>query len=611
MRPLMFALPALWLLAACGGDKTVDKKSAAEGTVAAGGDVKARDQAPKIEVKAEVVEVDTRAAPIQEELEKYLDVAIAHDASELAEGEKKMLSHLVKASKIIEELYMLQIHPSNVEWRDKVEKAGTWNEKLLFYRNQAPWCLDNKEPDCCALAEKPEKQTGLALWPEGMTDEEFKVIGRQINRKELMSPFTVVARKESDGFDAIPYAATEIFGERMKKTAEELRGAAESAPDKSLKKFLLSRADAFESKSAFPYDASDFDWIALKGDWEVLVGPYEVYESPRQIKALFEMFVGREDKEVTEELSEFKKNLQEMESAISELVGQEIYQGRRLASGISIRAVDVWTVTGEGRRPRGATVALHLPNRGKAVSRGLYKKLIIVNHSKAFEPILKARAESVLDEIQLRYVDANAGVINVLFHELSHGFGAHGEMKVTNPNGKVVTVKESLGKYDSLFEELKADVVGLWLLKFQTEKGGTTEKQRRQRYTTSIMHSLGLLQYPLEETHSQMAAVQIGWYLDAKAMTWDGGSKQIRIDFDKIPEAVESLAREVASIQLTGDPDRAKDLVEKHLIPVAGGKYEAKGVLASLRNQTIEKFKNSGIKVPSLRYEIKGLEESE
>jgi hypothetical protein len=417
----------------------------------------------------------------------------------------------------------------------------------------------------------------------------------------------VVRRNDRGGFDAIPYSETDLLGPRMKQVAAELRAAAETAPHPSLKKFLLSRADAFEKADAFPYDDSDFDWIALKGDWEVTVGPYETYKNPRQLKALFEMYIAREDKEITAELARFKKGLQEMENALGELVGPEIYQSRKLDPRISIRAAEAWMAAGDGRRGRGAIVAFHLPNRGKSVEEGLYKKVMLVNHSLAFESVSKARAGQVLDPDQIQYVDAHSDIKNVTFHEFAHGFGAFHEMKVKNPKGKTVTVKQALKEYDSLLEEEKADTFGMWLLSYQKKRGWVDELEEKKRYTSGFMHVLGLLQYPLAGTYPRMVAIQLGWYLDAGAVTWDGGAGRFTVHYDKMPAAVESLAKHVATIQLTGDYGAAKELVEKYIVHKGGKDYELKGVLGEARKVMLDKFKAANIRSPALTYEVTGL----
>jgi hypothetical protein len=569
---------------------------------------------PKEHVHEPVVEetkpveekVDPRIEMLEEEYGLYGDKVLTHSAKDLTDGEKEMLRHLLEAAKIIEELHMLQLNPKNLEWRDRILKSGTEIERKVFMRYQMPWCQDSESPACCAIEECPEERIGYVHWPDDLTDEEFEALGDEKNGRDLLSPFTVVMRNPEGGFNALAYSQTGIFGPRMKKVAKELRAAAENAPDESLKKFLGSRADALESFEPFPYDESDYDWIALQGDWEVTVGPYETYKNPHQLKALFEMYIGREDKELTADLAKFKENLQEMENALGDLVGP-IYKSRKLDPRIAIRAVDVWMASGDGRRDRGATVAFHLPNRGKSVDEGLYKKVMMINHSMAFEEVIEARAGLILEEGQQKYVDIRSDITNVTFHEFSHGFGAYHEMEVKTPGGKKMSVKEALKEYDSLLEETKADTLGLWLVSYQKKKGWLEEEQERRRYVSALMHCLGLMQYPLAGTYPRMVSIQLGWYMDEGAVVWDEKAERFAVDFEKIPAAVESLAREVATIQLTGDYGRAEALVGKYIEKKGEKDYALKGTLAKAREIMLGKFKKAGIKSPSLRYEVTDL----
>ena len=602
------------LFVACGGDRNAPVEGEGKGEVKADGQVKETDLGgpdagtdKSTEAADEKPAVDPRQALLEKEWSRYRDKVLSHSAADLSDGEKEMLRHLLNAARITEELHMLQLNPKNLEWRDEIEKSGTELEKQIFNRYQSPWCMDDESPDCCALASKPAKEIGRMHWPSDFTDEEYESLGAQINGEELNSPFTVVTRSEAGKLEAIPFVATEILGPKMKELAAELRLAAKSAPDKSLVKFLESRADALEKDDAYPYDLSDYDWIALGGDWEVTVGPYETYKNPRQLKAMFEMYVGREDKEITAELGRFKDNLQAMEDALSALVGPEIYKSRKLDPRIAIRAVDIWMAAGDGRKDRGATVAFHLPNRGKSVDEGLYKKVMMVNHSLAFEDVSKARAGLILNEEQIPLVDPMADIKNVTFHEFAHGFGAHHEMKVVNPKGKETTVKEALRDLDSLLEEAKADTFGLWLLSFQKKNGWVKEDEEKSRYASALMHILGLQQYPMSGTYPRMVSLQLGWYMDAGAVTWDDGDERFTVHFDKMPAAVESLAKEVATIQLTGDYERGKALVDKYIEKKGDKDFALKGKLGEIRDKMMAKFKAAGIVSPSLRYEVTDL----
>ncbi|MBW2261894.1 MAG: hypothetical protein JRG91_07975 [Deltaproteobacteria bacterium] len=552
-------------------------------------------------------EPDPRQVLLEAEYDRYDDVTLTHSAADLSDGEKQMLVHLLAAAQLIEELHMLQLHPKNLDWRDAIMASGTDVEKKLFMRYQMPWCADDESPECCALEEQPEKRIGYSHWPKDLTDEEFESLGELENGTDLLSPFTVVMRKKEGGFHALAYSQMGLFAAKMKAVARELDAAGATAPDPSLVKFLYSRAKAFESYDPFPYDESDYDWIALEGDWEVTVGPYETYKNPHQLKALFEMYIGREDKELTAGMAGFKDNLQEMEDSLGELVGKGVYKSRKLDPRIAIRAVDIWMASGDGRRDRGATVAFHLPNRGKSVDEGLYKKVMMINHSMAFEKVVEARAELILVEEQNEFLDIRADITNVTFHELSHGFGAYHTMEVKTPEGKKTTVKEALGEHDSLMEELKADTMGLWLVQFEKKKGTLDERQQKVRYVSALMHILGLLQYPLPGTYPRMVAIQLGWYMDAGAVTWDADAGRFAVDFEKIPAAVESLVKEVTLIQLTGDRARAENLIGKYIKKKGEKEYVLHGTLGEAREVMLGKFKEAGIRSPSLRYKVTGL----
>jgi hypothetical protein len=550
---------------------------------------------------------DPRQPLLQAEWDAYKDTVITNDASTLPEKEREMLTYLLEAAKVVEELHMLQLHPDNLKWRDMLIATGTDIEKKIFFRNQMPWCEDNPDPLCRALEEAPpEKQIGYMHWPKGFTAADVKALSREINGPELLSPFTVVRKNPAGGYRAIPYTRDVLLGPKMKRLAELLRKAARYAPDDTLKTFLESRADAFEASTAFPYDKSDLDWIALKGDWEVTVGPYEVYDNPFQIKALFEMFIGREDKILSSELAKLKGRLQEMENMLAALVGETIYQPRTLDANIAIRAIDVWMASGDGRNSRGATVAFHLPNRGTAVERGLYKKVMLVNHSKAFEPMAKARADLVLEPAQAAMVNFRDGITNVTFHELSHGFGAYHEMKITDKEGRRTTIKEALRNFESLMEELKADVLGLMLSKYLSDKGELSEEALLKRYVCNLVHLLGLLQYPLDGAYPQMSAIQLGWFIDHGAVLWHPESGQLHVVREKMSDAVAALIKTVSTIQLQGDFKGAEALYDKY-VDKSDKTVRLNGVLNEIREAIVKRFKEAGIKSPSLRYEVKGI----
>jgi hypothetical protein len=550
---------------------------------------------------------DERSRLIDSEWNAYSDVAVTHDASTLSASTKSMLRHLLEAGRITEELYMLEIHPDNLKWRDMVSVNGSELDKKLFLRNRMPWCEDNTASSCTVLESAGPREIGRIFWPEGFDQNAVSSLSREINAEELSSPFTVVRKKEdTPGYAAIPFAGFDLFGPKMKKVSEELKAAAGFAEDPSLKKFLLERASAFISLNPFSYDSSDYDWIALSSDMEVTVGPYEVYKSAFQSKAMFEMIIGFEDKTLGPLLSDLKRDMQGMENSLSALVGEALYMPRTLDPRIAIRAVDVWAAFGDARQSRGALLAYHLPNRGKSVNEGLYKKVILVNHAETLESMSKTWAALAVEASQQSYLSFRDDMINTAYHELAHGFGAFSDMRINDVGGRLTTVKESLGEYESLFEELKAEAMALWLSKIQHDIKTIDDETLKRRYVSALIHTLGMLQYPLNDTYAKAAVILLGQLIDAGALERNADTGEMKVVFEKMDDAVTEFLKEVATIQLTGDAASAVSKVKKYLIKTETG-YVASPTITDIRSDGLKKYRKAEIKTPSLRYVISGL----
>lgn len=546
-----------------------------------------------------------REALVAAELGKYEHRVLIYDASVLSEKEKTFLHHMLGAAKIVEEINMLQINPKDLEFMAQVEKVGTENDKMLFHRNQSPWCLENEDPLCNALDCFPEKKIGWGFWPDGLDEKMFSEIEKMPNTDALLSPFTFVT-KEDGKYRAVPFASYPLISDRMKKLAGHLREAAKFTDEPTLRKFLESRAKSFEEKSAFPYDASDYDWIALEGPWEVTVGPYETYKEPMRRKAQFEMYIAREEPKVGEQLAAYKSHLQEFENHFADLIGRDLYKAKKLDPRIQIRAVELIYASGDGRSPHGATVAYHLPNRGKSVEEGLYKKVILLNHMRLFTPLMQKRARVALAKDQTPLVDEWADIMNTTFHEFAHGFGAHEELPIV-ANGEKTTVGKALGSIETLMEELKADVASLWFIPYLTEKGLMKKDEIEKRCTTAVMHMFGLLQYALKGTYPQMAAIEVGNLMEKGALSFDPKNSRFTIHFDRIADAVDCLMKQIVTIQIKGDKAAALALRERYVKKLGEEQFEFQPLLKEPLTKLKAAFDKAKLKSFAIDYEVIGL----
>ncbi len=89
-----------------------------------------------------------------------------------------------------------------------------------------------------------KKPLGANFYPEDMTKEEFEkfIKDNPKDEKAFTSEFTVI-RRENGKLVAIPYS--KFYKDKLTTASNLLKEAAEYADNPSLKKYLLSRADAF------------------------------------------------------------------------------------------------------------------------------------------------------------------------------------------------------------------------------------------------------------------------------------------------------------------------------------------------------------------------------
>ncbi len=547
---------------------------------------------------------ELRQKLVAEELAKYDKKALSFDASALPENDQIFLQYMLKVANLIEELNMLQINENNLQFSAEVEKDGTENDKELFHRNQSPWCLEDNDFLCNALSSLPRRRMGENFWPQKMNEKILAEIGKGRDADKLLSPFTYVRTGKLRRFKAIPFSQFPLLKEQLKQLAEYLRESIPYADDLSLKRFLRTRAMAFESKSAYPYDTSDYDWISLKGKWEITIGPYETYKELMKQKAQFEMYLGLENKKITEQLEEYKRYLQDFENDLAEFIGSDLYRPRKLNRGIVVRAIDVVYASGDARSPHGAVVAYHLPNRGRTIEEGFYKKVFLLNHMQLFEELMQKRANVLLIPSQAVLINSKYDVMNTVFHEFMHGFGTYEEMEINDVFGNRTTVGKALGAEETLMEELKADVGSLWLIPSLVKRDLISTDDINKRYAASVIHLFGLLQYSLKGTYPQMAGIEIGNLIEHGALSYNKTSNQFTIHFDKFPNAVNTLMKRIVTIQLTGDRSGAVSLRDQYLEKMDNDNFKPKEILAAPLAGLQKLFKKDGLKGFVVDYKI-------
>ncbi|HEY2829731.1 MAG TPA: hypothetical protein VGJ88_06390 [Thermoanaerobaculia bacterium] len=481
---------------------------------------------------------------------KQLPRTIIRYTATLSANEKKVVDKLIEASKAIDEIYWRQVSEENPALRAQLAKSGGPGYEY-FLINKGPWDrLKDDEP----FIGKKKKPAGAAFYPENMTKEELeKYVAAHPGQKEALEGLFTVVRRDGAKLKAIPYS--QYYKQQLATAAKAVREAAALTTDKSLKTYLTKLAGAFGKDN---YRDSDMAWMDLNGNIEAILGPYEVYEDNLfNYKASFESFINVVDKNESAKLAIYAQHLPDMEKNLPE---PEQYKNTTRGTSSPIKVVQELYTAGDARRGV-QTSAFNLPNDEYVREKKGSKKVLLKNVMEAkFRQSGAPVAQRVLDPALASRVSFDAYFSHTLFHELSHGLGP-GYLK--QANGERVEVRIPLKNLYSAIEECKADVLGLWNIRYAIQKKWLTSFDEQQLYVTYAGLMFRSMRFGIGEAHGRGTAVQWNWIREKGGVVPEANGKY-KVDVEKFRSAVQSLATELLTIEATGDFNRANALLTNY-----------------------------------------------
>lgn len=497
---------------------------------------------------------------LEQKIARFAPTEISADITKLSPGDAQALTKIIDAAQLMDPIFLRQVWSGNAELLQKLkmDTSATGQELLHYFQiNMGPWSLlDNNTP---FINKAPkEKPIGANYYPEGMTKEKFNTWIKGLNEKEREKAngfFYVIRDVENRVLQSIPYSIE--YREWLEPAAKLLKEAAQSTENRTLKKYLTSRADAFASND---YYASDVAWMELDAPIDVTIGPYETYmDELFNYKAAFEVFVTLRDDAESAKLEKFSGYLQEIEN---NLPFDAKYRNPKLAAMSPIRVVDVIYAAGEGNRGV-QTAAYNLPNDERVIREKGSKRVMLKNMQEAkFNKILVPISRMVLSQAQQNYVSFNAFFTHILAHELMHGLGPHNIMV----NGKETNVRQELKELYSAIEEAKADITGLFALQFLIDKGILDKKMQEEMYSTYLASMFRSVRFGINEAHGKGVAIQFNYLTDEGAMKINKTDGTFDYDSGKIKNAVKKLTGEILTLEAEGSYVKAKALIGKYAI---------------------------------------------
>jgi hypothetical protein len=511
---------------------------------------------------------------VKARISSFKPMKIDYPPKDLTSELKPVVTELIKAAMIMDEIFFKQVSMKNLEYKKEIEAAVAKNPEKqpyleLYQLMFGPWDRTDDNKPFWDVGPKP---AGAGFYDQNLTKSAFNLklkslesalksakttkIKNNIQKKidDLKSLYTIVLRRNGK-FKTIKYS--QYFKTELSRAGEYLKKAASLTTDNTLKKYLVSRADAFITDD---YLESDFAWLKLEGAIEFVIGPYEVYEDKLNgYKAAFESFVTIVDKEYTAKLQEFVKYSQELEK---NLPYKKVFPGKG-PKNLPIKVVNELFTAGDTKAGI-QTLAFNLPNDPRVrqnKKKGGYKLVLLKNVAEAkYKAILVPIAKLIIDSSQQEYISFDAFFTHTLYHEAVHGIGPVYARK----NGKKVEIRQELKEYGSANEEAKADMGGLLGLDFMVkQKKKYGEEALKKGYVTFVASIFRSIRFGVNEAHGKANLMALNYLLNEKAVVFDPTTTTFKINFEKISGATRNLVKEIIKVQTDADYEKAKAFEEK------------------------------------------------
>ena len=470
-------------------------------------------------------------------LASYKTIKLQPDLSGLSQNERNMIPLLIDAARAMDEVYWIQAYGDKQALLSSLTDPTMRAFALINY---GPWDrLDNNRVFVPGAAEHP---AGSNFYPANMTKAEFdaEVAKGGARADSLKSLYSMVRRDPSGALTAIPYSR--FFAAQHERAAARLEQAAALAEDPGLRNYLTLRARALRTDN---YQPSDMAWMDMKTNTiEVVVGPIETYDDELYgYKASHETFVLVKDREWSSRLARYATQLPTLQRGIP--VPEE-YKKESPGSDSELNAYDVVYVSGQAN-VGAKTIAINLPNDEEVQLRKGARRLQHKNAMRAkFDHILLPIAQELIVSDQLRNVTFDAFFENVMFHEVAHGLGIKNTI-----NGKG-TVREALKERAGSLEEGKADILGLYMvrqLRTQNELRGGSMEDNLVSFLASIFRSV---RFGAGSAHGRANVAAMNFLERRGAFTREASGKY-RVNFSRMLEATDELARTIITLQGNGD----------------------------------------------------------
>jgi len=491
---------------------------------------------------------------LDQRLAKFRRVEMPFHSADLTAREIKMVNKLVDASRYLEEIYWRQIDPDGLTLYESLAGSKNSQDEMLrryLWINASRFdLLDDNQPFVGITPMLP----GRGFYPQSLTREQIDayVKAHPEKKDEIYNSFTLV-RWLNDQLEGLPYHVA--YRSFLEPAAKDLRDAAKLSDDPAFANFLRLRADALLTDE---YYESNLAWLDLKNPkFDVIFAPDETYDDGLLgIKATYGAAVMIRNVEESRKLEIFHKYVGDIQDALP-LAPEDRPSKHGLETPMEV--MDTPFRAGDLNHGYQA-VADNLPNDPRVHEQKGSKKLFFKNFMDArVNYVILPVAQHLMLPAQAAKASGEGYLLDTIMHEIAHGLGP----AFARTSAGKVGIRESIGPTFSGLEEAKADVVGVFGLRWLVDHDVLPKSKLEEFYASYVAGMFRTVRFGIAEAHGQAEMMEFN-YLSERGAIKRVSSGRYEIDYGRMTAAITDLAKELLEIEATGDRARAENWFKKY-----------------------------------------------
>jgi hypothetical protein len=497
------------------------------------------------------------APDIAQRVARFQKVEMPFTYAGMSARERHVVDEMIAACRDLENIFWRQNDAENIALYNSL--ANATDPKLrdarhyLWINGSRYDLLNHNEP---FIGNEP-MPPGRSLLPKGLTRDEIEayVKAHPAEKKAIYDERTVVeiASRNPLRLKTTPYHVN--YKQWLVPAARHLRNAAAASDDKAFANYLRMRAAALLTDDYYP---SDLAWVRLKDPkFDLIFAPYETYlDDLLGVKTSYGASVLVRNETESAKLAVFKKYVPDIQDALP-LPAEDRPSKKGLETPMEV--MDAPFRAGDLRHGYQAA-ADNLPNDPRIHEKVGSKKIFFKNFTDArVNYVILPVAKLIMRPDQAAQASGEGYLAAVMMHEISHGLGPAFARK----GGQHVDIREAIGPAYSGLEEAKADVTGMFGLKWLVDRGALPKERLEEYYASYVAGIFRTVRFGTAEAHGRAEMMEFN-FLSEKGAVTRGTSGRYVIDYAKMPDTLAALAKELLEIEATGDRARAEAWFNKY-----------------------------------------------